>query len=227
MLHLFRIVDRLLRGAARRDEPAAPEPTRAVGMWTGLVIVAVGGIAYGGVMGMFGGFGADRPLQICFSAMKVPLLIVVTTALAMPSFFVLNTLLGLRDDFAEAARAVASTQSAVAVVLASLAPYTAVWYLSTTDYHEATAFNAVMFAIASLAAQWVLRRRYALLIARNRRHRVMMWCWLCVYAFVGIQMGWVLRPFIGQPGVPVTFFREDTWGNAYIIVLEILWRAVR
>src|SRR5262249_37385766 len=81
-------------------------------------------------------------------------------------------------------------------------------------------------AIASLAAQRVLRRRYTRLIARNPRHRIMLWTWLGVYAFIGIQMGWILRPFIGQPGRPVTFFREDTWGNAYIKVFESLWEAL-
>ena len=120
----------------------------------------------------------------------------------------------------------AATQAAVAVVLAGLAPYTALWYASTRDYHEATLFNALMFGVASLSAQWVLRRRYAPLIARDGRHRWVMWGWLGAYAFVGIQMGWVLRPFIGQPGRPVTFFRTDTWGNAYVIVAETAGQAL-
>jgi hypothetical protein len=177
-------------------------------------------------MGAFGGADGDRLLQVAFSAAKVPLLILVTTALAMPSFFVVNTLLGLRAAFPDAARAVTATQAAVAVVLASLAPYTALWYASARDYHEATLFNAVMFTVASLSAQWVLRRRYALLIARNPRHKWMMWAWLGGYAFVGIQMGWVLRPFIGQPDKPVTFFRQEVWGNAYVIVVELMWQAL-
>lgn len=214
-------VDRLLRGATG----SAGTPA-AAGFWSGLAAVALGGAAYGAVMGTFGGLSGDRPLQVLFSAVKVPMLILVTTALAMPSFFVLNTLLGLRADFPEVARAVVVTQAAVGIILAAVAPYTAVWYLSTADYHEATAFNALMFLVASVAAQWVLRRRYAGLIARDPRHRVMLRAWLGVYAFVGIQMGWILRPFIGQPGRPVTFFREDTWGNAYVIVAEIVWRAV-
>jgi hypothetical protein len=33
-------------------------------------------------------------------------------------------------------------------------------------------------------------------------------CWMVLFALVGSQMGWVLRPFIGQPDVPFTFFRE-------------------
>jgi len=210
--HPLRAMDAMLRGG----------PARA---WPGVAAVAAGGAVYGAVMGTFGGLGGDRGWQVVYSATKVPLLILVTTALAMPSFFVLNSLLGLRGDFAEAVRAVAATQAAVAVVLASLAPFTALWYASTRDYHEATLFNALMFGAASVAAQWVLRRRYAPLVARNPRHRTLLWAWLGVYAFVGIQMGWVLRPFIGQPGRPVTFFRTDTWGNAYVIVAEIAWKA--
>jgi len=221
MNHAIHSVDRILRGATGQGPGNG-----SIGLVRGMAMVLVGGAFYGLVMGAFGGFTSDRPLQMIYSAAKVPLLIVVTGALAMPSFFVLNSLLGLRSDFGEVIRALAVTQAAVAVILASLAPYTALWYVSTMDYQEATLFNAVMFAVASLAAQWVLRRRYVPLIARNPRHRVMLRVWFALYAFVGIQMGWVLRPFIGQPGLPVTFFREDAWGNAYVNILESVWAVI-
>ncbi len=32
-------------------------------------------------------------------------------------------------------------------------------------------------------------------------------CWMVLFALVGSQMGWVLRPFIGAPDQPFTFFR--------------------
>jgi len=32
--------------------------------------------------------------------------------------------------------------------------------------------------------------------------------WLLLFALVGAQMGWVLRPFIGNPAVPFTLFRH-------------------
>jgi hypothetical protein len=32
-------------------------------------------------------------------------------------------------------------------------------------------------------------------------------CWILLYGLVGAQMGWVLRPFIGNPDVPFTWFR--------------------
>jgi hypothetical protein len=32
--------------------------------------------------------------------------------------------------------------------------------------------------------------------------------WVIVFGLIGAQMGWVLRPFIGAPNAPVTFFRS-------------------
>jgi hypothetical protein len=196
-------------------------------LWEAVPVVVCGGAVYGVVMGGFGGWSEIRVLQIVYSGIKVPLLLGVTTLLTLPSFFVLNTLLGLRPDFPAVLRAVVGTQGTVALVLASLAPYTAVWYASTLDYHEALVFNGLMFAVASVAAQRVLQSRYAPLIARDSRHRLMLWVWLFLYCFVAIQMAWVLRPFVGQLGVKTTFFREGAWGNAYVVVLELVWQAFR
>jgi hypothetical protein len=47
--------------------------------------------------------------------------------------------------------------------------------------------------------------------------------WIIIYVFVRIQMGWVLRPFIGNPRAPVQFFREGAWSNACEFVLQLIW----
>ena len=210
LAHIDRVL--LAKGRADRD-------------W--LLATIWGGICYGAVKGTFGGLTGDRGLQIAYSAIKVPMLIGVTTILSLPTFFVMNTLAGLRNDFAQALRAVIATQGAVSVILAAFAPLTAVWYLGSAGYSEAITFNGVMFASASLAGQWVLRRRYRELIVGNSRHRAMLYLWVGIYSFVGIQMGWVLRPFVGEPGTAVTFFRESAWGNAYVVVFEMVWQVVK
>ena len=180
------------------------------------------GIVYGTAMGLYS-LGHGRAMQIVFSAVKVPLLLIGTFALSLPSFFVMNTLLGVRDDFRDALRAHVQAQASLTLVLCSLAPFTLTWYASSDFYPHAILVNAVMFGIASLAAQLVLKRLYRPLIARNPRHRTLLRAWLVLYAFIGIQLGWVLRPFIGKPGSAVTFFREGAWGNAYIEV----WRMIQ
>ena len=110
------------------------------------------------------------------------------------------------------------------IVLASLAPYTAMWYVSFDDHGIAVLFNGAMFALASGAAQIALLRLYRPLIARRRRHRPLWAIWLVLYVFVGVQLAWVLRPFVGTPGLPTQFFRDDSWSNAYVAIAQMIWK---
>jgi len=216
-------VDDLLRAGSlgrARAQVAAPSFVELA------TCIIVGGMLYGAAMGSSAGWSGDRAWQACYSAIKLPLLLLATFALCLPFFFVLNTLVGLRRDFAAAVRKLLAAQAVVAVVLVALAPLILFWYTSSDSYAAAILANAALLGTASVGAQIVLGRDYAPLIARHPRHRVMLRVWLVLYAFVGIQMGWILRPFIGAEGVPVEFFRDDTWGNAYVIVGGLIWRLV-
>lgn len=214
-------VDELLRGGATEEAAPAAGKLRD---WAAILVVA--GVGYGAVMGSFGGVLGERLLQVVYSGIKVPFLLLVTFGVCLPSFFVLNTLLGVREDFPRAMGALLASQAAMTVVLLGLAPFTALWYASTADHDLALLFNGAMFAAASVTAQWILRRRYEPLIARQPRHRTLLRVWLGLYVFVGIQMAWVLRPFVGHPQLPVQFFRSDAWGNAYEFIARLLWRAL-
>jgi hypothetical protein len=216
MTSVFTQADEILRAAAWPSRAARPvRGTRDL-----LLLVLLFGVTYGTVMGTFGGI---RSIQVLYSALKVPLLLLVTFLISVPSFFVINTLLGLRSDFAHATGALISAQAGLTIILASLAPLTALWYLSFGDNHAAVVFNGVMFAIASLGAQRILRRLYQPLIERNARHRTMLRFWLVIYTFVAVQMAWVLRPFVGDPIMPTHFFRSGAWGNAWEVIARLVW----
>jgi hypothetical protein len=224
-------IDDLLRGRWwARDAAAArvgaETPTRSVARYIAMIVGF--GLLYGAAMGCFGiGEGPSRLWQIVYSAVKVPLLLLVTFLISLPSFFVLNTLLGVREEFGEVFRGLVASQATITIVLASLAPLTLLFYLSFDDYDAAILFNAAMFALASFAAQRALRRHYRALMARSARHARLLIVWLVLFAFVGIQMGWVLRPFIGNPRRPVQFFRAGAWGNAYVEVVRVAARFVK
>lgn len=221
-------VDDLLRGRlVPAHAPAVGLPERRpIGLPHLLTFIVLFGLAYGAVMGTFAGVTGERLLQVVYSAVKVPLLLLITFVLSLPNFYVLNTLFGVGADFAQALRALLATQAALTVILAAFAPFTALWYASSSDYRMAILFNALMFGLASAGAQLLLRRLYRPLIERDARHRTLLRVWLVVYAFVGIQMGWLLRPFVGDPRAPTRFFREDTWGNAYVKVVEMVLEVV-
>jgi hypothetical protein len=219
----LRPVDDFLRG---RGPFAVGSPARGRVRQL-LALIVAGGFIYGAVMASYASLAPGRWHHMIYVGIKVPLLLLVTSALCLPSFFVVNTVAGLRDDFGEALHAVFAGQACVTLVLASLAPVTGFFYVSCRDYNLAVLFNAAMFTVACLAAQLVMRRYYGPLIRRAPRHGLMLGFWFFLYAFVGIEMGWILRPFIGDPRAPVQFLRPDAWGNAYVVVIRLFWLALR
>ena len=186
-------------------------------------VLCLAGLAYGAVMGSFAGVFGNRFLQVIYSAVKVPILLVVTFALSLPFFFVLNTLYGLRDDFKKVLLSLLATQASVTVILASLSPVTILWYISFDNYRAAILVNFAMFSIAAISSQLVLRNFYKPLVQKNPIHLKLLNFWLIIYGFVGVQMGWVLRPFIGNPGTNVQFFRDNAWGNAYLELIKLVF----
>lgn len=177
---------------------------------------------YGAFMGSFSLHSPGRAWLMAFSAIKMPLLIAGTSALVLPAFLVLNSILGLRRDLPRALGAILASQAALTLSLASLGPITRLAYFSGIDHRQAILFNGAMFAVATAIAHIVMLRRYRPLVASNPLHRITLWLWIVLYVFVGIQMGWMLRPFIGSPTIPVTFFREEAFSNAYIVIVRLI-----
>jgi len=189
-----------------------------------LVIGMAGSAAIGLALGASSG---ELALAV-FAAVKVPLLLALSTVLCLPSFFVVNSVLGLRDDFAAACRGLLAAQATLGLALGALAPAVVWMSLTVFDPYALTLLDAAVFALATWAAQQVLRRHYTPLLARNDRHRLALRGWLVLYAFAGIQMAWVLRPFRGTVGFPVQFLRPEAFEqNAYVVMLEHLGRLLR
>lgn len=222
-------VELLLRSRGRFDPARPGVPWRDL-----LLLIGLSGAIYGFTMGSFSflalvwGLPTVEPerriLQSFYSALKVPTLLAVSTAICLPSFYVVNALLGLRDDFAAALRAILTAQGTLAIALASLAPLLVVLYCGTERYAVASISNGLAFLIATLAAQDMLRRHYRRLIARDARHRITLIAWLVLYVFVAMQAAWMLRPFIGDPGLPIEIVRAEDWGNCYIKIGEAISR---
>jgi hypothetical protein len=215
---VFADADQLLRSTGRFDA------SRPAGSGRRLVLlVLIFAPLYGMVMGSFAFDAPERMLQVLYSGIKLPMLLFSASLVCLPAFFVLNTVLGLRDDFIEALRAILAGQAGLGIVLASLAPLTRFFYFCHESYRAALLFNLAALALATITAQWIMLRHYRRLIARHPRHRIALLAWLMLYAFVGIQMAWTLRPFVGSPGMPVTFFREEPFTNAYVVVAELIF----
>ena len=231
----FGTIDQVLTGSAASPIiGSSHQSSSRIRLRTAALIVLVAGLSYGSAMGCYAAVANQRAwteqwLPMLYSGMKVPLLILATLLIALPSFFILNTLFGLRQHFKESLKAILLAQAGLVIILLSLAPITLFVYVSVSPmqraYSLAVLWNAIAFGGSSVTAQLLLRKNYRQLIRQNPKHRMMVWVWIFVYAFVGIQMAYVLRPFIGSPSDEISFFREDPFENAYVKVFQLIWSA--
>lgn len=212
--------------AATLRDPFTLIASPALSPRSAALVVAAACPVYGLAMGCYGAGDLSRAAMPLYAAIKCPLLVLVTTVIVLPAYFTLNTVLGLREDFRAAFGAITAGQAAFALALASLAPITLFAYRCGLSHPQAVMFNALCFAVAAAAAQVVMVRRFRPLLAANPRHGVMLAAWLLMYAFVGTQLGWMLRPFIGTPGKPVEFLRDEPFSNAYVVVVRLAWRSL-
>ena len=219
-----RTLDELLHTGRRpRGEPGRP----GLDGKRGVLFIILGGGLYGAVMATFS-FEPERALQVVYGALKVPMLFGITMLLAVPGFYVLNAIKGLSEDFSKVFALLVDYQVLVVIVLVSLSPVTALLTLTTADsaYGLIQLWNTLVFLTAALLAQWKFSRNYRVLVARDVGHRLLLRVWTILYAFVGIQMGWTLRPFIGIPGSEVAFVRDTELDNAYIELFKIFSRTL-
>lgn len=198
------------------------DPDAVVAPQKALRLIILCGMLHGAIMASFRLDTPERWLLVLFGAIKTPMLILCATALCLPAFFVINTVLGLRRDFALAARCILCGQAALTAALASLGPFVRFLYFCGLSHRWAVLSNAFVFALCTLVAHTITLRRYRPLLAISRAHRFTLWFWVVSYAFVGTQLGWMLRPFIGTPGKPAAFLRDEPFSNAYVVIAKLI-----
>lgn len=236
MVELWKAADRLLRGKlATRDELREGRLEARTG--TLLALGAGAGALYGAAMGLF---GVMRPAhqtwkQVLAASGKVPLLFLLTLVVAFPSLYAFSALADSKLRFLETLKLLLVAIAINLVLLASFAPVTAFFTVSTTSYSFMVLLNCAFFALSGAISLAVLARalravyevppRPALAVegaASNEserrawaehsraaaRPRRVFYAWFAIYGLVGSQMGWILRPFIGAPGMEFQLFRE-------------------
>ena len=220
-MSLFRAVDDLLRGHHTRPEQLQQG---RLDIATGRLAAAVGvlGMGYGAFMGLYavlrGGEGSLR--QLGAAMLKVPLLFLLTLVVTFPSLYVFSALAQSRLTFENTLRLLLAAMTVNMALLASFAPVTGFFTLSTESYPFMVILNVVFYTISGLVGLTFLRKALAGVFdsgaaPEKRVFRV----WTLIYAVVGAQMGWILRPFIGDPNRPFQLFRERR-GNFFIAVWE-------
>jgi hypothetical protein len=246
-------IDALLRGAfTGRDELRAGRVGVAVKELCAAALPL--GLVYGLFMGLYalmrGGEGTG--LQLLATALKVPILFLLTLVVTLPSLYVLSALARSRLSFTHTVRLLLAAVTVNMALLASFGPVTAFFTLATESYPFMILLNVAFFAISGFVGLIFLRRaldtvfepeagpgetaaaagpaahssplRLPARAWRNEDPAARVFsAWTLIYAVVGAQMGWILRPFIGAPNQPFEWFRNRQ-SNFFVVVWESFLR---
>ena len=221
------VAARLLATPAGRAElldgiVAGRRPARTLA--TLVLVLAASSALYGAVLGSW-----RAPVQGLYAALKLPLVLLVTSGLTMLFNWMLALLLGVKATFAQVTALTLLALAVAAVVLASLAPVALLFTLSApppstearTAHNLLYLLHTAFIAGAGLAGTAALRGAVDRICADPARGRQLRHAWIAVFAFVGGEVAWALRPFVGSVYFPVVFLRPDALdGNMYEFILS-------
>jgi hypothetical protein len=205
---IFATLDELLRSPdaiaarIRRREDLRPLIVAA------LIALVAGAGTFGAVLATVRG-GA----QLGYSALKLPLAVLITLCLCVPAFAAIARGLGRSVDFSGMVGLSLSAAARAALVLLAFAP--AVWFALDRGigYHASVLLSAICYGVAGLSALRVMASG----LGKDARGIAVLTCCAAVLLPTGAQSAWMLRPFIGRPSqayVPFLRHKESSFADA-------------
>lgn len=184
---------------------------------------------YGGVMGASNWlqgspfhFGWEF-LMMVTTAIKVPVLFLLTLLIVISPIYVSSTFVGAKVTFSQVVTMLLASLAVTTITLASMASVAFFFALTTTSYQFIKLLHVAVFAYAGVIGLSFLMRCFNAVVGLGvySGKRLLFVAWLLLYMFVGTQLAWVMRPFVGYPGMQYTLFRERT-GDFYTNVFNSL-----
>jgi hypothetical protein len=175
---------------------------------------------YGGIIGAYHSW-----MQALSSAVKLPALYLITLLICLPTLFFANIIFGSKRTFAQHFALVLTAVSVTSVLLFSFAPITLFFLITTNNYQFLILLNVIIFSLTGFIGISSLYNATTVVLEQDdegsKTRKKIIQSWLLLYAFVGSQLGWTLRPFFGTPDSVFQLFRERE-GNFYLSVMQSL-----
>lgn len=218
------IIETILRDRRRffaemRDGVELGQKIRAM-LISSVVFLAL----YGAVMG-----STHSLWQALSSAVKLPILFLATLVVCSPTLYFFNLIFGSNQSLTQNLLLILTAITVTAVLLLSFAPIVLFFLLTTSHYQFFKLLNVGIFTIAGLVGVTFLSQGMRVMSVSGKggagARLGVVWLWILIYAFVGSQMAWTLRPFIGAPAMPFEPFRQlggNFYANIFASIGELL-----
>lgn len=175
---------------------------------------------YGGIIGIYHSW-----MQALASAVKLPALYLITLLICLPTLYFANIIFGSKRTFGQHLALVLTAVALTSALLFSFAPISLFFLISTNNYQFLILLNVIIFSLTGFIGVSSLYKGASLVLEQDTegsdtRQKILKF-WLFLYAFVGMQLGWTLRPFFGTPDSAFALFRERE-GNFYVSIVQSL-----
>ena len=191
-----------------------------------LTLIVTGAGLFGAAVGWW-----RDPWQALYAGIKLPLILFLTAAGNALLNAMLAPLLGLHLPFRQSFLGILASFALAATILGAFSPLAAfvIWNAPALDAGaNASTIHAgillllvAVIAFAGIAANLRLFQLLRSLAGNSGAAWRVLLAWLAGNLFLGSQLSWILRPFIGAPGLPVEFLRATAFeGNFYEAVFR-------
>jgi hypothetical protein len=164
-------------------------------------------------MGCYNGF-----LQAIASAIKVPVLFTLIIIICFPAFFVIQSILGSKLKLSQMLSIILAGFVLTTTIMVSFAPIVLFFLLTGDNYAFIKLLHVAIFIVSGLfGMRTIIEALKFSCEKKNIYPKVgvqVFRFWVIILAFVGAQLSWSLRPFIGAKELPFEIFREQE-GNFY------------
>ncbi|MEM6254800.1 MAG: actin-binding WH2 domain-containing protein [Cyanobacteria bacterium P01_D01_bin.156] len=176
---------------------------------------------YGAIIG-----SSSSLLQMLASAIKLPALYLITLGICLPTLYFFDILFGSKLNFRQYTAMLMTAVSVISVLLFSFAPVVLFFLISIQGYNFFLLLNVAVMGLTGVIGvrlfyQGMRKVVGADAVGSRLRNRLLLG-WLGLYALVGSQLGWTLRPFFGAPNEPFQVFRPEIEGNFYAQIFTSL-----
>jgi hypothetical protein len=178
-----------------------------------LILVNVLALIYGIVMGCYNGF-----YQALSSAFKMPLLFSLLIIICFPAFYVVQSVLGSRLSLAQMVSIILSGFVYTTSIMVSFSTIVLFFLITGGNYAFIQLLHVAVIALAGIfGMKHIIDALKHACEKKNiypKTGIIVFRFWIVILFFVGSQLSWSLRPFIGSKGMPFELFRKQE-GNFY------------
>jgi len=173
---------------------------------------------YGITMGSYNGFR-----QAISSGIKVPLLLSLALLICFPAFFIIQYALGSRLRFCQMFMIILSGFIITGLIMLSFAPIVIFFLITGCNYSFLKLLHVAIFVLSGFFGMKTMLDALRFSCEKKNVYPkigvVVFRFWILILAFVGMQLAWNLRPFVGSRELPFELFRKRE-GNFYIAVVQ-------